>query len=266
MTWRVAAASAVGSGHRATDLPNQDACWTQTLLDPSGAPCLVLVVADGAGSAAHADLGAECAVDAVGSAAVRWCMDSGRGALDEAVLDALVTRGAQALTQLAADLECAPRDLSCTLLLAVVTNDACGFAQIGDGIIVYADPLAAETAASVALAFWPQAGEYANITEFLSDPQYRRHLRSRVIAAAPRQMALSTDGLQRLALRLAEQQVHAPFFTPFWTALTALPMAEQAEFASQLRDWLGSAAVEQRTDDDKTLVLAVSIPAAASPA
>jgi hypothetical protein len=256
--WRVAAASAVGSSHRSTELPNQDACWTEVITDAAGQQALVMVVADGAGSAARADLGAETAVDAVGSAAARWWLDAGRGALDKHVLTTLVECGALALTQLALDLECAARELSCTLLLTVVTPQACGFAQLGDGVMVYADPLATEN--TVEVAFWPLAGEYANVTEFLSDSNWNQHLRCRVLTVAPRQLALSSDGLQRLALRLAEQRVHAPFFQPFWDALVNASAAEYSQYSVHLRDWLASALVEQRTDDDKTLILAVALP------
>lgn len=252
-SWRIAAASATGSAHGALDLPNQDACWTQVCSDACGRSHVVLVVADGAGSAAHAELGAQCAVAAVGAAAVRWCQDPARGALDQTVLEVLVSTGAHALQQLAGKLDCGVRELSCTLLLTLVTPDQCGFAQLGDGLMVYTDP-----EQSVRVAFWPQAGEYANVTEFLSAPDFLAHLRCEVIRPAPQQLALSTDGLQRLALRIAEQQAHAPFFIPFWSALATLEHSRQSEFSAQLQQWLASAPVQQRTDDDTTLVLAVT--------
>lgn len=259
LRWRVTAASAVGSSHRAVELPNQDAFWQQLCIDATGAQCLVAVVADGAGSAPRADLGAETAVDAVGSAAQRWWLDPGRGALDETLLQVLVGRGATALTDLAQELECSPRELSCTLLLAVVTPHSCGFAQLGDGVMAYCDPAHREPE-TVHVAFWPLAGEYANVTEFLSDSAWSKQLRCRVLPNAPTHLALLSDGLQRLALRLAEQQAHAPFFRPFWQILAAAEEGELAEVGAQLRQWLGSPAVEQRTDDDKTLLLAVALP------
>ena len=69
VAWRVVAASAAGSAHLARGLPCQDA-WAWRCL-PTGP--LLAAVADGAGSAARAELGAALAVEAVMDALVhRW--------------------------------------------------------------------------------------------------------------------------------------------------------------------------------------------------
>ena len=68
-----------------------------------------------------------------------------------------------------------PRDLACTLLAVIVAPIGGGALQIGDGVIVIGEqPL------SWRWVFWPQKGEYANTTFFLSDenalakPKWRR--------------------------------------------------------------------------------------------
>lgn len=256
--WRWAGASAIGSSHRGNGLPNQDAGQILSWTHPRHGPLLLGVLADGAGSAARADLGAETAVDAVITAVRTWWQDANDPAaptLDEALLVHFAEAAAAALDDLATQLECPLRELSCTLLLAVITPTQAGYAQLGDGVIVQAtdadDPPQA--------VFWPHSGEYANVTEFLTQSDWRRHLRCTLLAP-PVRLALLSDGLQRLALQLAQQQVHAPFFQPFWQALAAADADQYAAYVADLREWLASPRVEARTDDDKTLLLALQQP------
>ena len=87
------------------------------------------------------------------------------------------------------------------------------FFQIGDGAIVYQ----AEDGRYVP-ALWPQSGEYANCTWFLTDPDAS----SRVQAARARsvhEVALLTDGLQGLALQFVTRAAHGPFFEPMFARL-----------------------------------------------
>ena len=72
-------------------------------------------------------------------------------------------------------------------------------------------------------------------------------------------VAAFSDGLQRLALNMAANTPHEPFFTPFFRVLGATPAADEEELRSALVRFLGSAAVNERTDDDKTLALAVQV-------
>jgi hypothetical protein len=63
-----------------------------------------------------------------------------------------------------------------------------------------------------------------------------------------------SDGLLRLALRLPSGEPYPPFFQPlFGFAAAALPEDQANE---QLSAFLNSKRVCDRTDDDKTLVLA----------
>jgi serine/threonine protein phosphatase PrpC len=59
--WRVVGASVAGTSHTRLGIPCQDSNLSEIL--PSG--FLVAVVADGAGSAAHADVGSQLAVKTV---------------------------------------------------------------------------------------------------------------------------------------------------------------------------------------------------------
>ena len=57
-----------------------------------------------------------------------------------------------------------------------------------------------------------------------------------------------------LALRFADQSVHGPFFRQIFQALRAAEPASALQ--NPLHEFLTSTAVNSRTDDDKTLILA----------
>ena len=63
-----------------------------------------------------------------------------------------------------------------------------------------------------------------------------------------------TDGLERLALKFNSQTPHTPFFEPLFRALQST--ADVDSLNSGLRSFLTSDSVHNRSDDDKTLILA----------
>jgi hypothetical protein len=68
------------------------------------------------------------------------------------------------------------------------------------------------------------------------------------------EVSLLTDGLQMLALCLGDKRVHSPFFLPMFRALRATDSTSALQ--KPFRDFLSSPRVNDRTDDDKTLILA----------
>ena len=63
-----------------------------------------------------------------------------------------------------------------------------------------------------------------------------------------------SDGLQNVALHFASRSVHAPFFDSKFEALQTTE--DETSLRVPLMEFLSSAALAERTDDDKTLVLA----------
>jgi len=144
-----------------------------------------------------------------------------------------------------------PRELACTLLLGIVGCNAAAFAQIGDGAIVISDGAVCRP------VFWPQSGEYQNFTFFLTDPKFERNVQCELLAQTVPELALFSDGLQTLALKYDTRTAHQPFFMPLFSALRK--SEDPQELANPMREFLGSAPVNDRTDDDKTLVLATQL-------
>lgn len=250
--WRYVGASARGTSHEATGAPCQDA--SRTIVVPtSRGEILVAVCADGAGSAPRSHEGAELACGAL-LGEVRDYLEAGRSLarlLPPAVEEWFIRVNA-ALHDLAAEHEAPARDFACTLLLAAVEPGAAVFAQIGDGAIVTSD---GEN--DYRPVFWPESGEYANMTFFVTEPEAIRHLQVAIVLdQGVDEVALFTDGIQSLALRYETRGAHAPFFRPMFARLRDEAPGDAEVLSVGLRAFLESPKVNERTDDDKTLVLA----------
>ena len=109
--------------------------------------------------------------------------------------------------------------------------------------------------------FWPESGEYANMTHFVTDEDALAHLRTKIWISSvserlPEEIAMFSDGLQRLALVYQSQTVHNPFFEPMFAQLRNADVRTCDVLSDQLARFLDSPIINERTDDDKTLVLA----------
>ena len=247
MTWVALGECVTGTAHRGRGTPCQDAFRFRTL-SPAG-EWLAVAVADGAGSASHAEAGATLACDEFARRVglVDPACLSTRNAIVElfaGVRDALVAEAAR--------LGVPPRELACTALLAVVGPESAALAQVGDGAIVLRD------GAGCRVVFWPEPAGYANATDFLTDDGFADALRFEAMAGEVTEIAVLTDGLQRLSLDFSTRSPHGTFFGPLFDTLRAA--ADPEALVEPFRAFLDSPRVNERTDDDKTLVVAVRRP------
>lgn len=236
--WKLVYGSVKGTSHVRSGQPCQDFCAGNV----TGAT-LYAACADGAGSAERSHLGSKVAVERFLEESVPLEAAPTRPMI-EAWVDAARAR---VLDEAAAE-ETTPRELACTFLAAIVGETWAAFAQIGDGVIVFDGP------EGYSLAFWPDNGEYANTTRFLTEDDYRANLRIEIIEGRVAELALLTDGLQMLALDLGHAKVHDRFFTPMFQAVKN--GSDEESLRASLLDFLDSKRVNDRTDDDKTLLLA----------
>ena len=140
------------------------------------------------------------------------------------------------------------REFATTVLTAIVGPSQAIFSHIGDGVIVYGDGDEFKTPS------WPKQGEFVNTTYFLTGSDFEDQISFNVIDQQIDEIALLTDGLQPLALHYATHSVHSPFFQPMFAALR--DVSNPDELREPLKAFMNSCAVNNRTDDDKTLVLA----------
>jgi hypothetical protein len=143
------------------------------------------------------------------------------------------------------------RDYASTLCVAVIAPGQAVFFQIGDGAIVV------RRNGVFGVVFWPKSGEYVNTTDFLTSEDYRAQVQVCAVAGEFADVALFTDGLERLALQFDRYTPHMPFFQPLFGVVRGA--AETSRLTENLRGFLQSPAVENKNDDDKTLLLACRV-------
>lgn len=233
-------ASVIGTDHVRHTLPNQDACVTR-IVDGR----LIVVVSDGAGSARFADVGSQraCGATLAVLEAVTAPVD------DLAVRVIAAVQGAIEVEALAR--AATPRDFACTLLAALVAEDFAVFVQVGDGAMVIATRAAPEQHAWVV---WPDKGEHANETSFVTGSHAAADIEVVWRSEPIDELAVFTDGLERLALDFERRVAYPSFFGPMLGAARAADDPEAA--GRDLAAFLDSPRVNARTSDDKTLVLA----------
>jgi hypothetical protein len=246
--WSFVYHSECGSSHAKDGRECQDFSLA-TKVSTANDEVLIAACADGAGSASLSSVGAELAcgraIEIIAEALQNGLAPSN---IDRETFAEWFRCVHGALRAKAESLGVAARELACTLLIVIAASDTTACAQVGDGAIVIPDN------EIYSVVFWPDNGEYANTTYFLTDPAFETHLMARMLGRVSA-IAVMTDGLQRLALDFSAQAPHEPFFAPLFKALGSAPFAE--DLAVPLRQFLSSSAVNERTDDDKTLLLAM---------
>jgi serine/threonine protein phosphatase PrpC len=228
--WRHIAESTRGETHLADNSPCQDSSRV-IVLGSDADETLVACVADGAGSAKHSAIGSKtAAASIVESATAYFERNSSFAGL---VLDDVVQWCDDARARITEDAAARGADLramATTLCAAIVSPTCSFFFQIGDGAII----LVKNNVSGV--VFWPQSGEYANTTNFLTSNEYRNHLQ------------FSSTSIRT---------PHRPFFEPLFQALRTND--DSKGLAHDLRKFLQSESVRSRSDDDRTLILASHI-------
>ena len=243
--WRVVSVSVAGTSHEKRGQPCQDANHWQIL--PDG--ILVAAVADGAGSANLGEVGAKIAVSAaVETVSTQKLLPADNFGWQLLLVDALRAAKTAVLAESQVR-EVEARELAATLILVVATPELVIAAQVGDGAAVVGDeeenilPLTA-----------PQTGEHINETTFLISEQGVETAQVKIWGGKPVHLAIFSDGLQMLALKMPMGLPHSPFFAPLFKFMTAV--TDEQEATKQLEEFLRSPKVTGRTDDDLTLLLA----------
>lgn len=253
-SWRYAFASVIGTGHVRAGLPCQDFSHCEVLKTTNGEPVFISVVADGAGSASQSAIGAEISCNEI-IAEITNCININDNLvnLNRKFAEDCIEKIQSKLAKYAEETSNALRDFACTLLVAIIGQAQIITWQIGDGVIVYSDP---NTPEEYSVINWPEKGEYENLTSFLTQSDAVDHLHFDTVVAYVDEIAILTDGLQRVALDFSIQNAHSPFFRSMFTPLRVQESGYSKTASTALTNLLSSERVNDRTDDDKTLVLA----------
>lgn len=248
LSWQFIGASMRGSSHEKLNLPCQDAHYFEHV-----SPEMILVaVADGAGSAALSDIGATVAVQTAIRELHEFFLATNivedSESIEAAIFDSI------AAAKIAVEVEAKARNenaraFASTLLLAIATHTFVAVAQIGDGGIVIKDKQGNIIGLTI-----PETSEYINETCFLISPNALEHTQVRVWRGEVEQLALFSDGLQLLCLKMPEGTPYDRFFEPLFDF--AKKTTDVSKGHSTLREFLSSTKIRSNTDDDVTLILA----------
>lgn len=245
----VLSASVTGASHRERGKPCQDQSANIRL----GPNIVAVAVADGAGSARHAELGAKLATQGALDALRRLPHPTTPpGAEDDQswseLLQAALSEARSNVLQEATRLGLPPGELASTLLIAIAAPQGVIATQIGDGGMVVGDGLGGLCTISV-----PQRGEYANETYFLTGPDAVEGAVYQRKGGPVETLAVFSDGLEPLCLHSADSSPAAGFFLPLFQY--AADRSDALEGSMELGRLLASPFATEVSSDDITLVV-----------
>jgi len=244
--WKYIGVSRVGTSHLKTGQPCQD-----HLAYIKVGKYFIAGVSDGAGSAAHSEKGSESACC---TALTQLSVELGGNNVDlQTSFKKSAVWAREEILRMANKDGNAVRDYACTLLLFGIGPEGAAALQIGDGLIVYRVADSPEWN----YAIWPQRGEYANTTYFLTDEKYEEQVQVVSLPKEIVEVGLISDGLEPLALNYADKKVHAPFWEGLFKPVRdSSQLGEMTDLLEPLENFLASDRVTSRADDDLTLILA----------
>lgn len=251
--WRYANASVIGQAHINQQTTCQDRLLCRTIKTEADGEVLVAVVADGAGSTSHGQIGAEVACETFVSQIADF-LNSGNASvesLNEDFGQLWIQFFQTKIKQIAAEEKKEIRDFASTLIGAIVGENATVFYQVGDGGAVFSTNGKNE---SYRFGIEPTESEYVNTTEFLTDDAAWNSLRFVLIKERIEDLILFSDGIFAVAVDYQKNKPHEPFLMPMIAPLRNGNSANGLN--EKLENFLASPKLNEKTDDDKTIILA----------
>ena len=251
-TWRIAHASAIGLAHINQNTECQDRFACRTVKTAEG-EVLIAVVADGAGSTTDGQIGAEVACEVFAEEIVDF-LNSKDASVKSLTADfgrRWISYFQQKIGETALENKKELRDYASTLVGAVIGAECAAFYQIGDGGIVFSASGAPE---SYRFAIAPVEAEYVNVTDFVTDETAAERLRFELVEEKIEDLILFSDGIYAVAVDYQKGAPHEPFLMPM-----IAPLRQGAAvngLNQKLENFLASPKINEKTDDDKTIILA----------
>jgi len=244
LAWRWASASDIGTSHIQSDDKLQDAYVVSLVKEKY----IFALVSDGAGSALYGRNGAWI-VSRTFAVLFREWINNNDCLPNENVVADWIDSIRDRIGAIATNRDTTPRQFAATLAVLMVSPSEIITAHIGDSAIV------GRRDSEWEVLCWPENGEYASTTYFITDePEPRLN-----VARSPMEFdafALFSDGVGELALSHTENKAHTPFFVPMIRPIDSVEtLGHLTDLSRKLKTYLASPAVCERTDDDKTLIL-----------
>ena len=250
MGWAWAAATCRGTSHIRDKTECQDTVRCISV-GPAGKD-LVAVVSDGAGSAPFGKQGSAITCRSISQSARSHLIGASRSPTNEEIwcwLDETRDKISVAAQMRGSS----RREFAATLVALIALEHETIILHVGDGAAV------CNLGAGWAAPSWPANGEYAATTFFVTDDP-TADLRITRLPSPAEKIALFSDGIERLVLRFSDQTVSGPFFDKVCATVQASGRTgANSALNAGLRRHLAAPAINERTDDDKSLVVAVRL-------
>lgn len=250
--WRHAQASVIGQAH----LNQNTICQDRLLCRPietSEGEILIVVIADGAGSTTDGQTGAEIACEFFANQVEEFLKSANASmkSLNEDFGRRWIEYYQSKIAEVAEGNKKSPRDYASTIIGAVVSTKNAVFYQVGDGGAVFSTD---GNAGTYQFAIAPTESEYVNMTEFLTDDAAANSLRFKFIEERIEDLILFSDGIFAVAVDYQTNRPHEPFLMPMIAPLRNGNAGQ--DLNEKLEKFLASPKLNEKTDDDKTIILA----------
>jgi hypothetical protein len=259
MGWKNAVASVSGTSHIRSGWACQDSYACEIVNSKDNGEILIAIVSDGAGSAKYSEIGSRLICNII-KAEIMDFFNKGFYIKDisREIVAGWIVKFQEEVFNIARDNSVNTRDYACTLVGAIVGLHEEVYFQIGDGAIVVLPRYFSEEYKCI---FWPQRGEYENTTFFATDRvSVGKHLDFKKSDSQEDEIvniAVFTDGIQHLGLHYESQSPFRGFFKPLFKAFNSLKHRNSDEINTLLQVFLNSCKINNRTDDDKTIIMAM---------
>ena len=249
--WVWIGACSVGTSHIKSGTECQDRASCIVFKGHDGYT-LIAVVSDGAGSSKYSSIGSHLVVKGFAMSAAAYLR---AGATVEGVTKDIIRSWIDEIRDkiglAAQDRNSEPREFAATMVAAIVSDRNAVVAHIGDGACV----VRRRDQTEWEVPSWPAHGEYASSTYFITDDP-EPSLQFTTIAEPISEIAIFSDGLERLALDFTAFRASEKFFDPMFAPISVERTGRNRALSKTLRTFLASPKITARTDDDKSLLLA----------
>ncbi len=249
--WRYAQASVIGQSHLNQNTICQDRLSTRIVESEREGEILIAVVADGAGSTTSGERGAEIACEFFVNQISDFLKNASVKSLTEDFGRRWIAFFQDQIVNLAREEKKEMREFATTLVGAVIGQTNAVFYQVGDGGAVFSTD---GKPASYRFSIAPVESEYVNTTEFLTDDAAIKSLRFVHIEEAIEDLILFSDGIFAVAVDYQTGEPHEPFLIPMIAPLRNGNAPN--DLNEKLETFLASPKLNEKTDDDKTIILA----------
>ena len=250
--WRLAKASAIGQAHIRQETVCQDRLACE-IFERETDEILIAVIGDGAGSTSEGQTGAEIACKTFVEQ-IKSFLDSSQASiksLNKTFGKFWISHFQEKIGEIAKLKNKETREFATTLIGVVAGKDAVAFYQVGDGGAVFSVSGEKE---SYKFGLEPEDTEYVNMTNFLTDETAIDSLKFKLIEEPVEDIILFSDGIYSVAVDYKDNSPHEPFLMPMIAPLRS--STEVNGLNEKLESFLASPKLNEKTDDDKTIILA----------